>query len=159
MLHRLVREVLDLLDQPLLEPLGLLALQSRDHDVVDPVVLDRVLDRVVGVGAHRLPGRVDLVAVHLGQGRRQPGGDLLAADGAGARTDERVAVGPVGGALPQAFYEVLAVDGLSRDDEGVSEIPAHRVIVDPHRNVLDPVVPGLRPLDEVLARQAEAGLV
>src|SRR3954449_2272596 len=90
-LDGLVREVLNLLDQALLEPLRLLALQGRDQDVVDPVVLDRVLDRVVRVRAHRLAGGVYLVAVQLGERRGKTGGDLLAADRARARADERVA--------------------------------------------------------------------
>ena len=91
-LDRLVGDLLDPVDQALLEPLRLLAGEGRDQDLVDPVVLDRVLDRRERLGAHRLAGGVDLVAVELGQGRGEPLADLLAAEVARARADDRVAV-------------------------------------------------------------------
>ena len=128
---------LDLLDQALLEPLRLLAGEGRDQDLVDPVVLDRVLDRGERLRAHRLAGRVDLGAVHLGQGAGQALADLLARDLAGARADERVAVRSLLGALLEPVDELRAVDGLGRDDERVGDVPAHRVVVDPDRDVGD----------------------
>jgi hypothetical protein len=77
-LDLLLGDLADAPDQVLLQPLRGLAAESRDQDVVDPIVLDRVLDRVEGVGAHRLPGGVDLLAVELGQGPGQLRGDAVA---------------------------------------------------------------------------------
>ena len=101
-LDRHVGDLVDLLDQAVLEPLRLLAGEGRDQDLVDPVVLDRVLDRGERLGAHRLAGGVDLVAVELGEGGREPVADLLARSVAGARADEGVAVRALRVALASA---------------------------------------------------------
>ena len=118
--------------------LELLAGEGRDQDVVDPVVLDRVLDRRERLGAHRLTGRVDLVAVHLGERARQALADLLARDLARARADERVAVRSLLGAVLQPPDQLRRVDGLGRDDERVGDVPADRVVVDADRDMRRP---------------------
>src|SRR5215469_7247977 len=79
-LDGLLGDLADAADQVLLEPLRALTGEGRDQDVVDPVVLDRVLDRVEGIGAHRLAGGVDVGAVELGQGRGEITNDLRLAD-------------------------------------------------------------------------------
>ena len=91
-LDLLLGDLADPADQVLLEPARALAGEGRDQDLVDPVVLDRVLDGLEGVGAHRLAGRVDVGAVELGQGRGEVADDLGLADVLGPRADDRVAV-------------------------------------------------------------------
>ena len=67
-------------DQVLVEPARLLAGEGRDQHLVDPIVLDRVLDGVEGIGAHRLPGGVDVGPVELRHSRGERGDDLLLGD-------------------------------------------------------------------------------
>jgi hypothetical protein len=159
-LDRLVGDLLDAVDQPLLEPLRLLPGEGRDQDVVDPVVLDRVLDRRERRRAHRLAGRIDVGAVELGERPGEPVGNLLAAEIARARADDRVAVGSLGAAPLEVRDEVGAGDRLRADDERVRDVPAHRIVVDPDRNMGDGEVGSrLRPFDEIAPQDSEPRLI
>ncbi len=113
-----------------------------------------------GRRAHRLAGGVDVRAVELGEGAGEAIADLLARQPARGRADERVAVRALGGPLLQMRDQVGAGDGLGGDDQGVGHVPADRVVLDPDRDVGDRHVEALlRPLDQILARQPEAGVV
>ncbi len=158
-LDGLVGDVVHPVDQSLFEPDRLLAREGRDQDLVDAVVLDRVLDGGERRGAHRLARGVDVRAVHLGEGAGEALADLLARELPRAGADEGVAVRALGGARLEAAQEVAAGDRLRGDDERVGDVPADRVVVDADRHVRDRHLErALRPLDEVAAHQAVARL-
>ena len=133
--------------------------EGRDEDVVDAVVLDGVADGGEGLGAHRLAGPVDLLAVERGEGGGEAVADLLAGNVSGGGRDEGVAMGALAVAGDQAIDEVGCVDRLRGDDERVGDVPAHGVVLDPDGDVLDRHREARAgDLDQVLAGEAVTGL-